>query len=277
MTATLLILLSAIVHAVVNVLTKRAEDKLAMRLLIGVFSAVIVAPFLLLVAPPDRRVVAFLFATAAVHCLYEIFLVRAYENADFSAVYPVARGTGPLFAALGAVFLIGERPPLVEVLGILAISGGVIAMGLARGPGSAALTGFAYALLTGATIGLYTVIDAEGSRAGADAFTYPLWFFVAHGVSVSLTAPALRGRTVIAGAVRQWRLGVLVAALSIVTYGSALLAFRYGATAELAALRETSVLFGVVLAVAFLGERMTPARWLAAGAIALGAFLVKAA
>ncbi|MGZ5935206.1 MAG: DMT family transporter, partial [Rhizomicrobium sp.] len=74
---------------------------------------------------------------------------------------------------------------------------------------------------------------------------------------------------------RQWKLGVGVAALSIITYGSAMLAYRFGATAQLAALRETSVLFGTALAMSFLGEHMTVRRWIAAGVIASGAIMLQ--
>ena len=127
------------------------------------------------------------------------------------------------------------------------------------------------------TIGTYTLIDAAGVRAAANPFTYVLWFFVAHGISVLATAPAIRGRAVIVAARKQWRLGVLVGVLSITTYGAAMLAYRIGATAQLAALRETSVLFGTLLAMIFLGERMNTRRWLAAGAIAIGAIMLQLA
>ena len=270
-----LILLSAVVHAVVNVLTKRAEDKYAMRLLIGVFSAVIVAPALFFVPLPHGIAVWLLLGTAFVHAIYELLLVKSYESADFSAVYPVARGTGPLFTALGAIFLLHEHAPLVELVGIVLVCGGVIAIGLSHRATVGATTGLFYALGTGLTIGIYTLIDATGVRSVAEPFSYVLWFFVAHGASVLFTAPGIRGRGIIIEARRQWRLGVGVAALSIVTYGSAMLAYRFGATAQLAALRETSVLFGTALAMSFLGEHMTLRRWLAAGVIASGAILLQ--
>ncbi len=111
MLALFLILLSAVVHAVVNILTKRADNKYAMRLLIGVFSAIIVAPALFFVPLPSGRAIWFLVATAFVHAIYELLLVKSYENAAFSAVYPVARGTGPLFTALGAIFSLHEHAP----------------------------------------------------------------------------------------------------------------------------------------------------------------------
>jgi drug/metabolite transporter (DMT)-like permease len=273
--ALVLILVSAVVHAVVNVLTKRAEDKYAMRLLIGVFSAVLVAPVLFFVPLPRGIAVWFLIATAFVHAIYELLLVKSYESAAFSAVYPVARGTGPLFTALGAIILLHEHAPPIELAGILMVCGGVIAIGVSHRASDGATKGLLYALGTGLTIGIYTLIDASGVRAVEVPFTYVLWFFVAHGVSVLFTAPGIRGMAVVREARRQWRLGAVTAALSIVTYGSAMLAYRFGATAQLAALRETSVLFGTALAMSFLGEHMTVRRWIAALVIASGAIMLQ--
>ena len=273
--ALVLILVSAVVHAVVNVLTKRADDKYAMRLLIGVFSAVLVTPALFFVPLPHGMAIWFLIGTAFVHAIYELLLVKSYESAAFSAVYPVARGTGPLFTALGAIILLHEHAPPVELVGIVLVCGGVVAIGLSHRATKGVTAGLVYALGTGLTIGIYTLIDASGVRSVEVPFTYVLWFFVAHGVSVLFTAPGIRGMAVVREARKQWRLGVVTAALSIVTYGSAMLAYRFGATAQLAALRETSVLFGTALAMSFLGEHMTLRRWIAALVIVSGAILLQ--
>jgi drug/metabolite transporter (DMT)-like permease len=273
--ALFLILLSAVVHAIVNVLTKQADDKYAMRLLVGVFSAILVAPVLFFLPLPHGAWL-FLLGTAFVHAFYELLLVLSYESTAFSAVYPVARGTGPLFTALGAILFLHEHPPVLQLAGILLVCGGVIAIGLSHRATEGALKGIGYALATGLTIGIYTLIDASGVRRVADPYSYVLWFFVMHGLSVITTAPGIRGKAVILGAMRQWKLGLLTAALSIVTYGSAMLAYRFGATARLAALRETSVLFGTALAMSFLGEKMTARRLIAALVIAGGAILLQA-
>jgi drug/metabolite transporter (DMT)-like permease len=271
-----LILFSAVIHSVVNILTKRAENKYAMRLLIGVFSAIFVTPALLFLPLPHGLAMWMLIATGFVHAIYELLLVRSYESAAFSAVYPVARGTGPLFTALAAIFILHEHPPLIEIAGIVLVCGGVIAIGISHRASEGAAQGFAFALGTGLTIGAYTVIDATGVRSmHAQPLSYVLWFFVVHGLCVLTTAPGIRGRAVVIEARRQWRLGILLALLSIATYGSAMLAYNFGATAQLAALRETSVLFGTALAMTFLGEHMTVRRWLAAGTIAAGAILLQ--
>lgn len=165
-----LILLSAVVHAIVNILTKRADDKYAMRLLIGVFSAIIVAPALFFLPLPTGAW-WFLGGTALVHALYELLLVKSYESAAFSAVYPVARGTGPLFTALGAIFFLGEPAPFLELLGIAFVCGGVITMGLSHRATEGAMKGIGFALATGLTIGCYTLIEAGCARSPIPSLT----------------------------------------------------------------------------------------------------------
>jgi drug/metabolite transporter (DMT)-like permease len=171
--------------------------------------------------------------------------------------------------------ILREHAPLIEIAGILLICTGVIAIGLSHRATEGALKGLAFALGTGLTIGLYTLVDATGVRSVTNPFTYVLWFFFVHGFCVLTTAPGIRGRAVILEARKQWPLGVLMAVLSIASYGSAMLAYRFGATAQLAALRETSVLFGTALAMTFLGEHMTIRRWTAAGVIASGAIMLQ--
>lgn len=276
MAAVSLILLSAILHAIVNILTKRAEDKYAMRLLIGVFSAIAVAPVLFFLPLPRGLAVWCLLGTSFVHAFYELLLVKSYETSAFSAVYPIARGTGPLFTAIGAILLLHEYPPPIQLLGIAFVCGGVIAIGISHRATEGIRKGIGYALATGVTIGAYTLIDATGVRSVDLALSYILWFFVAHGVTVLVTAPGIRGACVLTNARRQWRLGLMVALLSDISYGAAMLAWRYGATAKLAALRETSVLFGTALAMSFLGEHMSLRRWIAAGVIVTGAILLQA-
>jgi drug/metabolite transporter (DMT)-like permease len=162
------------------------------------------------------------------------------------------------------------------LLGIAMVCGGVIAIGISHRASAGAAKGLGFALATGFTIGCYTLIDATGVRSVVNPLSYVLWFFVAHGFCVLVTAPGIRGRSVVIEARRQWKLGIGIGFLSITTYGAAMLAYRFGATAQLAALRETSVLFGTALAMSFLGEHMTARRWMAAAAIAAGAILLQA-
>ncbi len=277
MSALLLILMSAFIHAVLNLLTKQAEDKFAIRLLIGSSSAALMTPALLLLPLPHGLAAGLLLATAIVHAVYEYLLVRAYESAPFSLTYPVARGSGPLFAALGIMLVLRQPVGGLEILGIVLVCVGVVGLGWSQRKAAGAVSGVAYALATGCTIGTYTLIDATGVRTVSDPFVYVAWFFIAYGAAILVVAPAVRGRAVLLAARRQMYKAPLLGTLAVATYGGALLAYRLGATARLVALRETSVLFGTALAVIFLRERMGLRRWLAAATIAVGAMVLAGA
>jgi len=243
----------------------------------GGFAVLIVFPAAFFVPLPEGNLIAILIASGIVHAIYELLLIKSYENGAFSAVYPVARGTGPLFTALGAALIFSEQILPLQLLGIFLVSAGVIAIGISHRAAAGANKGFAYALATGAIIGVYTVIDAAGIRAAPNAATFLVWFWFGWVFLLFAMAGVLRGKDVYLEAGRHWKLGVGLGALAVVSYSTALLAFRLGATAELAALRETSVLFGTLLAVLLLREKMTPRRWIAAGIVAIGAVLAQSA
>ena len=128
-----------------------------------------------------------------------------------------------------------------------------------------------WAALTGTCIAGYTVIDAQGVRAAPTAASYVVWTFILLGGGIGAFFALWRGRAFIATVADQWRPGLAAGALSIVSYGFAQLAFRLGTTPRLAALRETSILFGTAIAVIFLHERLTRFRWAGVIIIALGA------
>jgi drug/metabolite transporter (DMT)-like permease len=126
-------------------------------------------------------------------------------------------------------------------------------------------------LATGVTIALYTVIDAQGVRAAPSAFSYFVWVFLALGGGIAVLFALWRGPVFLLTARDQWKPGLIAGALSLVTYGLALWAYRLGDVPRLAALRESSILFGVLIAWLVLKERVGKARLAGAGAIALGA------
>ena len=122
----------------------------------------------------------------------------------------------------------------------------------------------------------YTVVDAQGVRAAPNAASYIVWGFLALGGLIGGLFAVWRGPRFILAARSEWRPGLIAGALSIITYGLALWALRLGETPRLAALRETSILFGLVIAVVFLKERLTPSRLIGVGSIAVGAVLLLA-
>lgn len=268
--AYLLILGSGAIHAVVNAILKAGNDKLVGRALIDGSSAIFVLP-LIFIAPLPHGAWGWLAASAAIHLVYLYSLVRAFEVADFSAAYPIARGTAPALTAAIALGVMDEAARPLELLGIAAISAGVLAMSLGRHIGRAAL---GWSLLTGACIAAYTIVDANGVRAAPSALSYIAWVFLLLGAGIAGVFAWLRGPGLLDAIKDQWRPGVVAGLLSIGTYGLALTAYRLGPTAPLAALRETSILFATLIAVVWLKERVTPQRAAAALLIAAGAALI---
>ena len=271
-TAALLMLASGALHAMVNAVLKSGGDKMSSRALIDGTSALMVLP-LAFVAPLPHGAWGWLAASTLTHLAYLICLVKAFEMADMSAIYPVMRGSAPVIAASVAVLAFAEPISWAVVAGIALVSLGTMAVAWWHSPGPRAL---AWALATGMTIALYTVIDAQGVRAAPSAFSYFVWVFLALGGGIALIFALWRGPTFLLTARAQWKPGLAAGVMSLLTYGIALLAYRLGDVPRLAALRETSILFGVAIAAFVLKERVGPARLLGAGMIGAGAAVLVA-
>jgi drug/metabolite transporter (DMT)-like permease len=272
-TASILILISGFAHAVVNSILKAGNDKMSRRALIDGFSALILAPVAFFVPLPVHAW-HWLIASALVHGLYLFALIKSFEQSEMTVAYPIARGIAPMMAAVGAVTLFHEPISTQVVIGIVSIAVGVMFIGASHRLDRSALL---WALLTGTCIAAYTVIDAQGVRAAPTAPSYIVWTFLFIGGALGVFFALWRGKDFFRTAADQWRPGLIAGALSIVTYGFALFAFRLGATPRLAALRETSILFGTAIAVIFLKERLTMLRSAGIVAIAAGAMMLIAA
>jgi drug/metabolite transporter (DMT)-like permease len=268
--ASILILVSGLAHAVVNAILKAGNDKMSRRALIDGFSALILAPAAFLV-PLPANAWHWLLASVLVHGVYLFALIKSFEQSDMTVAYPIARGLAPMLAAAGAVALFHEPISIAVVIGILAIAVGVMFIGVSHKLQRSALL---WALLTGTCIAGYTVVDAQGVRAAPTAMSYIVWTFILLGGALGTFFALWRGREFFVTAAGQWRPGLIAGALSIVTYGFALFAYRLGATPRLAALRETSILFGTAIAVIFLKERLTRLRLAGVITIAVGAMVL---
>ncbi len=270
--ASLMMLVSGAVHAAVNAAFKAGGDKMSSRALLDGFAGLILLPAAF-IAPLPSGAWGWLAASGAVHFVYLFALIKAFEGADMILAYPVLRGVAPVLTALGAVALFNEPMSWPVGLGVALVSAGVLTTALGRHMDPSTL---AWALLTGATIAAYTVLDAQGVRAAPTAPSYIVWSFLIDGGIIGGGFAIWRGPVFVAAARAQWRVGLLAGAGSIVSYGLALWALRLGATPRLAALRETSILFAVVIAIVFLKERASVARLAGVAVIALGAAVLLA-
>lgn len=196
-------------------------------------------------------------------------LAGAYQHGELGLTYPIMRGFAPLLVALGSGSLIGESPSLATWVGVLGITTGVALVGLAH-PGEALhhRKALAFAFANAGIIAGYTVVDGLGVRAevaaGGNALRYVMLLFVLDGVMYPLLVWLRRGpagrRQILAYARVRWPLAALGGSASIGSYAIALWAMTLAPVASVAALRETSVLFAVLLGAWFLKEAFTPRR-----------------
>jgi drug/metabolite transporter (DMT)-like permease len=207
------------------------------------------------------------------HAGYNLFLIRAYRDGDFGSAYPIARGSSPLLVTLGAALAAKELPGTSGLAGIVLVSGGIISLAFqGHRPRE---SGVLYALGTGAFIAAYSVTDGIGGRLSGNAVAYTLWLSLFSGLS---TLPIFMVRRRGEAIWRGWRATGVAAAggiLSLLAYGIVIVAMTRAPMGSVSALRETSVLFAVLLARVFFNERLTARRILSALVIAAGALCLE--
>lgn len=275
--ATILILISAILHAVVNAIVKISDDGLLTRGCMNAVALIVSAPITLIVPFPTPETWQILIIATLVHGLYPFFLAGAYRYGDLSAVLPLARGTTPLGVALLASFAVNEPLSVAKMASIALISLAVASFAFERGALSSASRrrGMILAVMTGLIIAVYTTIDGVGLRVAETKMTYIVWLFVMDGAFVSSSVALARRSTLVPFLRRHWKPALAGGVFGIMTYGLALYALGLGTIAEIAALRETSTVFAVLIGIFFLGEHFGARRIVAAFLVATGAIALQ--
>jgi drug/metabolite transporter (DMT)-like permease len=272
-----LVLIAALLHASWNAMLHGNRDRFLSMTWMSIAIAAVATLVVLFTPWPASAAWPYIVASGLVHIVYNMSLVRAYRRSDLAEAYPIARGSSPLLVTLGAALFAHEAIGPLHALGIVMISGGIIAIALQGQHLSRA--GALAALTTGATIALYTVIDGIGVRlSGGQALAYTAWMFLFYWLMPVLFV-ARRGLAALWAPVREAPMAVgssLVGGLvSIAAYGIVIWALQSGAMGAVSALRETSVVFAVLIGRVFLREAVTGKRWfacviVAAGAVCLG-------
>jgi drug/metabolite transporter (DMT)-like permease len=271
------VLFAAACHAGWNATIKRGLDPLATTVLISIGAALVSALFLPIVGWPARAAWPWCAASVAIHLVYFAALIESYRAGDMGQVYPIARGSAPLLTAITTTVLVGERLGLPGWCGIILLVIGVMVLSLRGGRDLAKLDREAvgFALFTAVTICAYSVVDGVGARLAGSANAYSVALFAGIGPVMVIYALGRRGSDVFPAMARHWRLGLAGGALQLGSYGIAIWAMTVAPIAIVAALRETSVLFGAAIAVVFLKEPLRPGRVGAALMIVAGLILIR--
>jgi drug/metabolite transporter (DMT)-like permease len=264
----LLILIASLTHAYWNYLSKQANGKIPFIWLIYIASSVIYVPFLLWQVHKGNisfswLVINIALLSAVLRLAYFIVLQTGYRKGDLSVVYPLARGSGPFFSAIGAVFLMHEQPTVFSVLGLLFIITGVLIITkikLATGLSTKLKTGLSYGLVTGLFIGCYTLWDKVA--VSHYALSPLVITYISNLLGAIVLAPIALKR--IAETRKEIKLHtwhiLAIAVLSPFSYMLVLVAMKTTPVLYVAPARELSILFGVFMGGRLMNEEDTKRR-----------------
>jgi drug/metabolite transporter (DMT)-like permease len=272
----LVVLFAAALHATWNALVKSAPDKLIS------MTAVVLghAPFALLALPfvslPDIASVPYILAGAALHVGYQLFLFWAYRQGDLTQVYPIARGTAPLIVAGFSVMVFRETLSTLQVIAITTIGCGIMSLVLVRGSqGLHNPKGAALALVTGCFVASYSMVDGYGARAAGTAVGFYAWETILNAVAfagiVAAMSPGVLGRTIR----NHKKVMAIGGGASFAAYALVVWAFTQAPIAVVTALRETSIVFALLIGVFFLKERLSLVKLVSAMLTMLGALMLR--
>jgi drug/metabolite transporter (DMT)-like permease len=273
-----LVLLAAILHATWNALTKASGDRVVTLAAVMGTCGAIGAVASLFVPAPDRAALPYLGLSCVFHFAYQLSLLGAYRHGDLSLVYPIARGLAPMLVALLGASFAGEVPRPVQAGGIALASAAMASFAFEpRVPHPGVARSVASAFVAAAMIGCYSFLDGQGVRHAGNTWSYIAWNAWATGIAFCIYALVYtRGR--LAPFIQTAGLrGIGGGVLAMLGYAIVLWAMSRGAMANVAALRETSVVFAAFIGTHLLGEGFGARRIAAALCVAFGVLLLQAA
>lgn len=275
---------AALLHAVFGAIQKGRHDPWLTRGAIDGCYGLAAMPVALFVVPwPEPHMWPIFLGMFAIHMGYKILQAMAYVRGAYTVVYPVVRGTGPLFAVIGAGLLFGETFTSGQWAGVAVLLAGIYGLAVynlihVTVDRDTLVPALWLAVATGLFVALYTTFDAFGIRATANPFTFLAWFFLIDGLAFPFIA------------MTRWRMmadppapgpllarGAIGAVVAVFSFGSIMLATRLDKVGEAAVLRETSTVFAALIGWLFLKETVGPRRTTLMALIALGAVIVEAA
>jgi drug/metabolite transporter (DMT)-like permease len=266
LTVFLAVLAAAVMHAGWNVLVKLKLDRFLSLFLIQTLMGLMGLAMLAVFAWPSAASLPYAFASGILHTGYNLFLARSYRTGDLSQVYPIARGTAPLLTLIVTWLAAHETIGIATGLGIGVLVAGIWLTGLVgkRGMKLDGLTLF-FALGTSVFIAAYTVVDGLGGRSSGSPSGYAALVFLLDAVCLLFAGIYMRGPGIVRQVAPYWKSGTAGAALSLCAYWIVIWAMTEAPIAAVAALRETSILFVMLMSMRVLKETVTVPR--AAGAL----------
>lgn len=271
----LAVLGSALLHATWNSLVKIGTSRMGAMIVLSLCEVPIGAAVAAFRSAPTPDVLPWVAGSGLAHFFYKFFLTYAYERGDLSRVYPIARGTAPLVVAIFSGLVLADVITFPEYLGITILGLGILLMAqgvFASGENRRLIP---FALGAACATAVYTLIDGQGARIAGDAVGYVAWIFVVDGLGFAAAMLAWQGIKIVPRDRNAWGRGALAGVASYGAYGVSVWAMTVAPIALVAALRETSILFAVLIGWLGFNERMTKGKVLAAAVIVSGVMLTR--
>ena len=269
------ILGAAFLHASWNAIIKNSANKIKSMLVLTIMHGILGVFVAFFVEFPKLEVWPWLITSAIFHVIYQGCLALAYNSGDLSRVYPIARGTAPILVLLIFYFIIETSMTHTEILGVLLLGFGVI--GLAQGSFSNRENLILLPFTLGAAIGTagYTIFDGIGSRISANPLSYISWLFITTVPIFFLVIFIFKGLKIFKIERTTWKVGSVAGIFSFGSYWVAIWAMTQAPIPLVAALRETSILFAVLIGTIIFRDKTNTKKIIAAALILCGIIIVR--
>ena len=272
----LAIILAAFLHAVWNAMVKNEDNKyLAVTAI--VLGHVPVSVLIILLTPiPSVESIPFIILSALLHIGYEWYLLSAYRFGDLTKVYPIARGTAPILITIVSLIFLGVALSNFEILGIFIISLGILSLSLQGAKGIKNRSAVIYALVTGFFIMGYSITDGYGARVSNSFLSYMGWSFILNATIFPIILKINNKSEIITKTFKEGKkIFFIGGTLSYIVYGIVIWGFTQAPIALITALRETSIIFALLIGTFFLKEKFTFLKVIATFVIFFGVALLK--
>ena len=270
------IIIAAFLHAVWNAMVKKEDDKYVSLTAIVLGHVPISIAVIFFTPILSVQSIPYIFVSAIFLSGYEWCLLSAYRLEDYTKVYPIARGTAPIFIVILSLLLFDVSILKFELIGILIISFGIIILGFQKIKTFKNFSAVVYALGTGLFISGYSITDGHGGRMSASPLNYTAWLMILNAIIFLILLKIMNKPGVVKKVLNKGKkIFFIGGTLSYIVYGTIIWAFTQASVPTVAALRETSIIFALLIGTFFLKEKFTPLKTAAVLTIFFGVILLK--
>ena len=254
----ILILVSALCHAVWSAIIKSSKNPLSLMGITSVLEVTIFLPLTFTVPFPTLEVWYFLIATVIIHVFYRLNVIYSYRYGDLSYIYPISRGSSCLFVAIISILFLSSDISVAGFVGILIVCIGLFLISYSKNL-SFNFRGFALAISTAILITAYTLVDGVGVRLSENGFSYIYWLFTLNGIPLLIigliSKDGLRKRETY-----TFRSGIAAGVFATSSYAIVVWSMQFIEIAYVSSIREISIVFAAIIGILFLFEKNAKSR-----------------